>query len=61
MQLVSLISPSSQAIVGAKLKDGSITPFKCYFGRMLGEQISTDVRGQEWASSDVEFKSTPPL
>lgn len=82
MQLIPMISPSSQPILGAKLRDGSITKFKCNFDRKFGEpifiyvypdgtsknllsvggeQIFVDACGQEWASSDVEYKSTPPM
>lgn len=39
MQFISMVSPSSQKIIGAKLQDGSITPFKCRFDRKFGEPI----------------------
>ncbi|MDO8699377.1 MAG: hypothetical protein Q7J75_02990 [Rhodoferax sp.] len=57
MQLISMVWPSSQPIIGAKLQDGSITPFKCHFDRKLGEPIFIyiypDGASKNW--SFVEF------
>lgn len=39
MPLIPMVSPSFQPIIGAKLQDGSVTPFKCHFDRKLGEPI----------------------